>query len=56
MCVIAVSSLAEFWSKHPSARAPLMAWLTVARSAKWDSPADIKARFGNASFIGQGKC
>ena len=33
-----------------------MAWLTVARSAKWDSPADIKARFGNASFIGQGKC
>ena len=53
MRVIAVSSLAEFWSKHPSARVPLMAWLTVARSAKWGSPADIKAQFGNASFVGQ---
>jgi len=34
MQIIAVSTLAEFWAKHPGARAPLMAWLAVARNAR----------------------
>jgi mRNA interferase HigB len=52
MRVIAVSALVEFWERHPDAKLPLKAWLAVARVARWCSPADIKARFGNASFIG----
>lgn len=53
MRVIAVSALADFWKRHPDARAPLQAWLAVARAARWGSPADIKAQFGNASFVGE---
>lgn len=52
MRVIAVSTLVEFWQRHPAARAPLKAWLVIARAAQWGRPADIKAQFGNASFVG----
>ncbi|MDO5694013.1 MAG: type II toxin-antitoxin system HigB family toxin [Pseudomonadota bacterium] len=52
MRVIAVSTLVEFWTKHPAAQAPLMAWLAIARGAQWGTPADIKAQFGSASFVG----
>lgn len=51
MRVIAVSSLVEFWNKHPAAKAPLTAWLAIARGAQWGTPADIKAQFGSASFL-----
>jgi len=52
MRVIAVSTPTEFWCAYPSAKAPLMVGLTVARNAKWGSLANIKAQFGNASFVG----
>ena len=52
MRVIAVSTLTEFWQRHPDAEAPLKAWLAIAQGAKWGAPADIKAQFGNASFVG----
>ncbi|QTD44545.1 type II toxin-antitoxin system HigB family toxin [Ottowia testudinis] len=51
MRVIAVSTLVEFWRRHPDAQAPLAAWLKLASSARWGTPADIKAQFGNASFL-----
>ena len=51
MRVIAVSTLVDFWKRHPQAEAALRAWLEVARAAQWRTPADIKAQFGSASFI-----
>ena len=52
MRVIAVSTLTEFWSRHPAAKAPLQAWLDVARNAQWKTPVDVKVQFGNASIVG----
>lgn len=52
MRVISVSTLVEFWERHPDARIPLVAWLKIARGAHWSTPAEIKKQFGNASFVG----
>lgn len=51
MRVIAVSTLREFWDKHPQAEVPLRAWYTEASRATWKTPASIKAVHRNASFV-----
>lgn len=51
MRVIAVKNLRDFWELHPSAEAPLKAWLADAKAANWRSPADIKTRYANASVL-----
>jgi len=51
MRVIAVSTLREFWKKHPQAEIPLRAWYAEASWAAWKSPAAIKAAHRNASFL-----
>lgn len=55
MRVIAVSTLREFWETHPQAKEPLQAWYHEAVSAKWETPADIKAQYRNASFVGNNR-
>jgi len=52
MRVIAVSTLRDFWVKHPQAEIPLRAWFADASRAAWKTPADIKAAHRNASFVG----
>ncbi len=51
MRVIAISSLRDFWVKHPQAEASLRSWFADASRANWQTPADIKAAHRNASFI-----
>lgn len=51
MRIIALSTLRDFWVKHPDALEPLAAWHAVASRVCWASPADIKAAYRNASFI-----
>ena len=51
MRVIAVSTLREFWAKHPQAETPLRAWFADASRADWKNQADIKAAHRNASFV-----
>jgi mRNA interferase HigB len=55
MRVIAVSTLREFWKKHPQAEIPLRAWFAEASRADWKSPAAIKAAHRNASFVGNNR-
>ena len=50
MRIIAISTLREFWEKHPDAQTPLMAWYSLASRAQWSSPNDIKQAYRNASF------
>lgn len=52
MRVIAKRTLREFWLKHADAREPLAAWYQEACKAEWLKPADIKARYASASFVG----
>ncbi len=50
--VISRKKLKEFWKRHPDVRQPLQAWYDDAKHAIWKSPADIKAVYRSASFIG----
>lgn len=50
MRIIALSTLRDFWAKHPDAEVPLRSWYALASRADWSTPADIKAAYGNASF------
>jgi mRNA interferase HigB len=51
--VVARRTLREFWERgHRDAEQPLRAWFAEARRATWRTPADIKAAYGNASFVG----
>lgn len=53
MRVIAKRTLREFWqtAEHQAAQGPLEAWYDIAINACWQTPADIKAQFRNASIL-----
>ncbi len=44
-----------FWSKHPQAKASLRTWFAIASAAEWTGPADIKAQFRAADFVGDNR-
>ena len=51
MRIIARSTLREFWEIHAEAEPALRAWIDDAAQADWQSPADIKSIYANASII-----
>ncbi len=51
MRIISRRVLCEFWVKHPDAAIPLQTWFHDVESADWNSPADIKTVYRNASFL-----
>ncbi len=57
MNVIALSNLRNFWENatYRDSEQPLKAWLAETLKATWSQPADIKARYGNASIIGKNR-
>lgn len=55
MKVIAVSTLREFWRRHPTSEQPLKAWYAEARHARWNTPQDIRNRYASASFVGSNR-
>lgn len=57
MRVVAVSTLREFWAlpQHRDAEQPLRAWCAEAAKAGWRQPADIKAHYRKASFVGKNR-
>jgi mRNA interferase HigB len=55
MRVIAISTLREFWEKHPQSETPLRSWYADVSHADWRTPADIKATHRNASFVGSNR-
>jgi mRNA interferase HigB len=52
MRVIAKKTLREFWTRHPDAEGPLLAWFREVEKEDWDSPARVKERYPAASFVG----
>jgi len=58
MRVIALSTLKAFWqhgSTYEDAREPALTWYRHALAADWSSPAEVKADFGNASILKDGR-
>ena len=51
MRIIARSTLRKFWEAYPDAEQSLKAWFDEASRAEWDSPANIKSTYRNASII-----
>jgi mRNA interferase HigB len=58
MRVIALSTLKAFWEGRPAysdAKEPTLAWYRHTLYADWSSPADVKAHFGSASVLKNGR-
>jgi len=58
MRVIALSTLKAFWERNPDfqdAKEPVLAWYRHTLKADWSSPVDVKATFGNASILKDGR-
>ncbi len=58
MRVIALSALKAFWKNNPDhkdAREPCLAWYRQVLLADWAAPAVVKADFGNASILRDGR-
>ena len=51
MRVIAISTLRQFWEKHPAAEQPIKAWFYEVSKVTWTQPSDIKALYRNASIL-----
>ena len=55
MRVISRKRLVEFWTREPAAEQELKAWFAEAENATWTKPSDIKAKYGSASILKEGR-
>ena len=58
MRIIALSTLKAFWENNPryqDAEEPTLAWYRICQDADWARPDDVKAAFGNASILQDGR-
>lgn len=52
MRIIAKRTLREFWGRYPAAEQPLLAWYREVEREQWTQPAELKAKYRSASFVG----
>ena len=52
MRVIAISTLRDFWSKHPDSEQPLKEWYVKTCRAKWSSFQDMRKDFNSVDYVG----
>jgi len=55
MRIIAKRALREYWEEYPETEQHLKTWYQIVKQANWDTPNDVKAVFGNASIVGNGR-
>lgn len=55
MRIIAKRTLREFWEGYPDAEEPLLAWYREVEREDWDTPAKVKAKYRNASIVGDNR-
>jgi len=53
--IISRRALREFWERHTDAEQALRAWYAEAKSAEWQGPAEVKARFPTASLLAENR-
>lgn len=52
MRIIAVSTLKEYWEKHPYSKQPLCEWYVKVERAEWESFNDMKKDFNSVDYVG----
>ena len=52
MRIISVSTLREYWEKHPDSKQPLSEWYVKVERAEWDSFMDMKRDFNSVDYVG----
>jgi mRNA interferase HigB len=55
MRIIAKKSLIDYWTAVPATKSELEAWHAEAKAADWSTPAEVKAKYGNASILKDGR-
>jgi mRNA interferase HigB len=45
----------DYWQKEPEAEGELKAWYLEAKNAAWKTPAEVKAKYRNASILKGGR-
>ena len=55
MRIIARKTLREFCHREPKAQEQIAAWFAEALDAQWTTPAEVKAKYGNASILKEGR-
>jgi mRNA interferase HigB len=57
MRIVAKRTLREFWEQpgREDAEQPLKTWYSEASKATWRTPADVKAHYGSASILANGR-
>jgi len=43
--------LKVFWKAHGDARKPLVAWIKEVEHARWEGPAEVRARYRSVDFV-----
>lgn len=52
MRIISVSTLKEYWEKHPDSKQALSEWYVKVERAKWESFTDMKKDFNSVDYVG----
>lgn len=55
MRVISRKTLKDYWTVEPEPEQELRAWFAEAEAATWKTPAEVKAKYGNASILKDGR-
>jgi mRNA interferase HigB len=50
--VVGRETISEFQKEHPDSVAPLNRWVSIVEAASWTNPAEVRATFGSADFVG----
>jgi len=51
MKILGRNTLSDFKAEHEDASSQIDAWEAEVSAANWEKPADVKARYGSASFL-----
>ncbi len=51
MRIIARKALGEFWESHADAEGALKSWYHEVKVADWQTPQEIRERYGSADFL-----
>jgi len=53
--IISKKALIGYWRRFPAAESELKAWHAEVKTADWSMPSDVKAKYGNASILKDGR-